>query len=65
MSELKPRVFSQNWTNVSTGEVTKGWAVEFEDSCGCPEYQWFTTFHNALRFAHHVVLGGSRWEFVA
>ena len=62
---MKPRVRSLVWRDVSSGTTQRRWHVEFDDSCGCREEEDFPTFEAATRFARHVALGGSRWEFVA
>lgn len=62
---MKPRVFSQVWTDFGSGNKTRRWHVEFEDGCGCLEQEDFRSFISAARFAYHVAKGGSRWEFVA
>lgn len=60
----KPRVYSLLWRRIPAGGATRRWHVDFQGSCGCTEEADFATFSTALRFARHIALGGSRWEFV-
>lgn len=62
---MKPRVHRITWISTSTGDAFPRWHVDFVDSCGCATDEDFATFGSALRFAHHVANGGSRWEFIA
>jgi hypothetical protein len=62
---MKPRVFSQIWTEIGSTKGQRRWHVEFEDSCGCIVEEDFASFQTAERFAAHIAGGGSRWEFVA
>lgn len=61
---MKTRVESQVWRDIGSGESSRRWHVFFEDGCGCEEEQ-FKSFRVAIRFAYHLAMGGSRWEFVA
>lgn len=62
---MKPRVRSlMTYPAGSPHLAQREWSVEFDDGCG-PEEEYFTRFTTALRFAYHLAMGGSRWEFVA
>lgn len=61
---MKPHVSSAIERNLSTGETRRLWCVTFDDA-GCVDVEYFGRFMSALRFAYHVAMGGSRWEFVA
>lgn len=61
---MKPQIRSLVWTDIPSRKKTRRWHVFFEDGCGCIEEEDFPTFAMALRFAHHMAGGGSRWEFI-
>lgn len=64
---MKPKVFSQMWQRLPRveHEPRRVWLVAFTDTCGCDYEEDFPSHATALRFARHLALGGSRWEFTA
>lgn len=59
---MKPKVYQVQLSDFGGKALPNEWWVDFEDTCGCPETEWFSRWSRALDFANRIAAGVDRWH---